>query len=202
MGRRGPSEQAAQGSLYSLEEKHIMAWKIDTAHSAVHFTVRHMMISNVRGEFQQLSGTVNLDEERPENTTVEVKIDAASINTREAQRDGHLRSADFLDAEKYPHIVFKSTRVERTGEKTARLHGDLTIRDVTRPVVLDVEHTGILTNPWGNLSAGFQARTKINRKDWGLTWNQALEAGGVLVGEEIKVDIELELVKEQAAATA
>ncbi|HMM28290.1 MAG: YceI family protein [Chloroflexota bacterium] len=179
-----------------------MAWKIDTAHSAVHFTVRHMMISNVRGEFQQLSGTVNLDEERPENTTVEVKIDAASINTREAQRDGHLRSADFLDAEKYPHIVFKSTRVERTGEKTARLHGDLTIRDVTRPVVLDVEHTGILTNPWGNLSAGFQARTKINRKDWGLTWNQALEAGGVLVGEEIKVDIELELVKEQAAATA
>ncbi len=179
-----------------------MAWQIDTAHSAVHFTVRHMMISNVRGEFQRLSGTVNLDEEHPENTTVEVRIDAASINTREAQRDGHLRSPDFLDVEKYPYVVFKSTRVERTGEKSARLHGDLTIRDVTRPVVLNVEHTGILTNPWGNLSAGFEANTRINRKDWGLTWNQALEAGGVLVGDEIKVNIELELVKEQAAVTA
>lgn len=179
-----------------------MAWKIDTAHSAVHFTVRHMMISNVRGEFQRLSGTVSLDEQHPENTAVEVTLDAASINTREAQRDAHLRSADFLSVEEYPHILFKSTRVERTGEKTARLHGDLTIRGVTRPVALDVEHTGILTNPWGNLSAGFEARTRISRKDWGLTWNQALEAGGVLVGDEIKIQIELELVKEQAAVTA
>jgi len=179
-----------------------MAWKIDTAHSAVHFSVRHMMISNVRGEFQQVEGTVNLDEEMPENTTVEVAIDANSINTREAQRDGHLRSADFLDAEKYPQIVFKSARVERTGKTSARLHGDLTIRDITRPVVLDVEHTGILTNPWGVTAAGFQARTRISRKDWGLTWNQALEAGGVLVGDEIKIEIELELVKEQVAETA
>lgn len=179
-----------------------MAWKIDPAHSAIHFSVRHMMISNVRGEFQRFDGTIDLDEQNPENTTVDIRIDASSINTREPQRDAHLRSADFLDVENYPYITFKSTRVERTGEKTARLHGDLTIRGITKPVVLDVEHSGILTNPWGNPSAGFEARTKINRKDWNLTWNQALEAGGVLVGDEIKVEIELELLKEVAPASA
>lgn len=177
-----------------------MAWKIDPAHSAIHFTVRHMMIANVRGEFEQFTGTIELDVEHPENTRVEVEIDAASINTREPQRDAHLRSADFLDVENHPHIIFKSTRVERTGETTARLHGDLTIRDITRPVVLDVEHTGIVTSPWGHRSAGFEARAKINRKDWGLTWNKALEAGGVLVGDEIKIEIELELIEEAAAA--
>ncbi len=179
-----------------------MAWQIDTAHSAVHFTVRHMMISNVRGEFQKLEGTINFDEEHPENTTVDIRIDASSINTREAQRDAHLRSADFLDVENYPYITFKSTRVERTGDLTAKLYGDLTIRGVTKPVVLDVEHTGIVTNPWGNLSAGFEASTKINRKEWGLTWNQALEAGGVLVGDEIKINIEVELIKAVQAETA
>ncbi len=177
-----------------------MAWKIDPAHSAIHFTVRHMMIANVRGEFEQFTGTIELDVEHPENTRVEVEIDAASINTREPQRDAHLRSADFLDVENHPHIIFKSTRVERTGETTARLHGDLTIRGITRPVVLDVEHTGIVTSPWGHRSAGFEARAKINRKDWGLTWNKALEAGGVLVGDEIKIEIELELIEEAAAA--
>jgi len=179
-----------------------MAWKIDPAHSAIHFSVRHMMISNVRGEFQRFEGTIDLDEQNPENTTVDIRIDASSINTREPQRDAHLRSADFLDVENHPYITFKSTRVERTGEKTARLHGDLTIRGITKPVVLDVEHSGILTNPWGVTSAGFEARAKINRKDWNLTWNQALEAGGVLVGDEIKVEIELELLKEAAPATA
>lgn len=179
-----------------------MAWQIDTAHSAVHFTVRHMMISNVRGEFQKLEGTINFDEEHPENTTVDIRIDASSINTREAQRDAHLRSADFLDVENYPYITFKSTRVERTGDLTAKLYGDLTIRGVTKPVILDVEHTGIVTNPWGNLSAGFEASTKINRKEWGLTWNQALEAGGVLVGDEIKINIEVELIKAVQAETA
>lgn len=177
-----------------------MAWKIDPAHSAIHFTVRHMMIANVRGEFERFTGTVELDVEHPENTRVAVEIDAASINTREPQRDAHLRSADFLDVENYPHIIFKSTRVERTGETTARLHGDLTIRGTTHPVVLDVEHTGIVTSPWGHRSAGFEARTKLNRKDWGLTWNKALEAGGVLVGDEIKIEIELELIEEAAAA--
>lgn len=179
-----------------------MAWQIDTAHSAVHFTVRHMMISNVRGEFQKLEGTINFDEEHPENTTVDIRIDASSINTREAQRDAHLRSADFLDVENHPYITFKSTRVERTGDLTAKLYGDLTIRGVTKPVILDVEHTGIVTNPWGNLSAGFEASTKINRKEWGLTWNQALEAGGVLVGDEIKINIEVELIKAVQAETA
>src|SRR5690554_2473768 len=179
-----------------------MAWQIDPAHSSIQFTVRHMMISNVRGQFDRFEGTIDLDEENPENTRVHVEIDASSINTRANQRDNHLRSADFLDVEKYPKLVFESTRVERTGENTARLHGDLTIRDVTRPVTLDVEYLGQAKSPWGTTSAGFNARTKINRKDWNLTWNQALETGGVLVGDEIKIAIELELIKQEASQEA
>lgn len=174
-----------------------MAWQIDPAHSSIQFSVRHMMISNVRGQFDHFEGTVDLDENNPENTRVRVEIDAASINTRENQRDTHLRSADFLDAEKYPKIIFESTRVERTGENTARLHGNLTIRDITHPVTLDVEYIGQAKSPWGATSAGFNAQTKINRKDWNLTWNQALETGGVLVGDEIKIAIELELIKQE-----
>ncbi|BAJ62542.1 YceI family protein [Anaerolinea thermophila] len=172
-----------------------MSWQIDTAHTQIQFTVRHLMISKVRGWFEKFSGTVNLDESNPENTSVDVVIDAASINTREPQRDAHLRSADFLDAEHYPHLTFKSTRVERTGERTARLYGDLTIRGVTKPVVLDVTFNGMLTNPWGMTSAGFSATTTINRKDWGLEWNVALEAGGWLVGDEVEIAIEAELIK-------
>lgn len=179
-----------------------MAWQIDYAHSSVQFTVRHMMISNVRGSFDKFQGAVELDENNPENTTVHIEIDTASINTREAQRDTHLRSADFFDAETYPKLVFDSTRVERTGEDTAKLHGNLTIRDITKPVVLDVEYIGQAKSPWGITSAGFSASTKINRKDWGLGWNQALEAGGVLVGDEIKIAIELELLKQESTETA
>lgn len=172
-----------------------MSWQIDTAHTQIQFTVRHLMISKVRGWFEKFSGTVNLDESNPENTSVDVVIDAASINTREPQRDAHLRSADFLDAEHHPHLTFKSTRVERTGERTARLYSDLTIRGVTKPVVLDVTFNGMLTNPWGMTSAGFSATTTINRKDWGLEWNVALEAGGWLVGDEVEIAIEAELIK-------
>ncbi|GAB4574644.1 MAG: YceI family protein [Anaerolineae bacterium] len=172
-----------------------MAWQIDTAHTQIQFSVRHMMISTVRGEFQNFSGVVNLDEENPENTTVEIQIDANSISTRNTDRDNHLKSPDFLDAANYPYLTFTSTRVERTGEQTAKLYGDLTIRDITRPVVLDVAYLGTAKSPWGTISAGFTASATINRKDWNLTWNQALETGGVLVGEEIKIDIELELVQ-------
>ncbi len=173
-----------------------MAWQIDNAHTHIQFSVRHMMISTVRGEFEQFSGSVALDETNPENSTVEIQIDAASINTRVEDRDNHLKSPDFLNAAEYPHLTFKSTRVERTGEDTARLHGDLTIRDVTRPVALDVKYLGQAKSPWGTLSAGFTGKTTINRKDWDLTWNQALETGGVLVGEDITIEIELELVKQ------
>jgi len=173
-----------------------MTWQIDSAHSEINFSVRHMMISKVRGSFETFSGSVNFDEVNPTNTTVDISIEAASINTREDQRDGHLRSPDFLNADEYPTLTFKSRKVEQIDEETGKLHGDLTIRGVSKPVVLDVEYAGQAQSPWGTLSAGFSAKTTINRADWGLTWNQALETGGILVGEKITIEIELELIKQ------
>jgi polyisoprenoid-binding protein YceI len=173
-----------------------MSWKIDSAHSEISFSVRHMMISNVRGRFEDFTGTVDFDEENPENSSVKVKIDASSINTREKDRDNHLRSPDFLNADKYPYLTFKSTHIEKTGQDTGRIFGDLTIRDVTHEVVLDVDYAGKVKSPFGSESAGFSATTTINRRKWGLEWNVPLETGGVLVGEEIKIFIELELIKQ------
>jgi polyisoprenoid-binding protein YceI len=173
-----------------------MAWKIDPAHAQVTFSVRHMMIMNVRGHFEKFDGEVYFDEENPALSTVEVRIDAASINTNEPNRDAHLRSPDFLDVENYPYIVFQCKRVEADDDLHGRIIGDLTIRDITREVVLETEFLGKNQSPWGKTSAGFSAHTKINRKDWGLTWNVALETGGLLVGEEIKIDIDLEIVKQ------
>lgn len=173
-----------------------MSWQIDTAHSQIQFTVRHLMISKVRGSFEKFSGTVALDESAPANTTVDVQIETGSVNTREPQRDGHLRSPDFFNSEAFPLMTFKSKRVDVVDGHHAKLIGDLTIRDVTREVTLDVEYLGQAKSPWGTTSAGFTAATKINRKDWNLTWNQALETGGVLVGEEVEISIELELVKQ------
>lgn len=173
-----------------------MSWKIDSAHSEVNFTVRHMMISNVRGRFENFTGTVDFDEINPANTKVDVQIEAASISTRDAQRDGHLRSPDFLDAEKYPYLTFKSQRVEVIDAQHAHLIGDLTIRDVTREVTLEVEYSGMSQSPWGTINAGFTASTRISRKNWNLNWNVALETGGWLVSDEIKIDLELELVQQ------
>ena len=173
-----------------------MPWQIDSAHSQVQFSVRHMMISNVRGRFESFTSQVEVDEADPLSSKLEVKIDAASITTREPQRDAHLKSPDFLDVARYPAITFRATGAEKVDERRGQMFGDLTIRDVTRPVVLDVEFNGQAKSPWGTTSAGFSARTKFNRKDWGLTWNQALEAGGWLVGEEISVEIEVELIKQ------
>ncbi len=173
-----------------------MSWQIDTAHSQIQFTVRHLMISKVRGSFEKFSGTVALDESAPANTTVDVQIETGSVNTREPQRDGHLRSPDFFNSEAFPLMTFKSKRVDVVDGHHAKLIGDLTIRDVTREVTLDAEYLGQAKSPWGTTSAGFTATTKINRKDWNLTWNQALETGGVLVGEEVEISIELELVKQ------
>ncbi len=172
-----------------------MTWQIDSAHSSIQFTVRHMMISKVRGVFESFSGTIDFDEENPSNSTVDVEIDATSINTREEQRDGHLRSPDFLNVAEYPHLTFKSTRVVPDGADEGKLYGDLTIRGVTKEVALDVEYAGKAKSPWGTMSAGFSGSTTINRTDWGLTWNQALETGGILVGDKIKIDIELELIQ-------
>jgi polyisoprenoid-binding protein YceI len=176
-----------------------MAWQIDPAHSAIQFSVRHMMITNVRGEFEKFGGVIEADLEHPEEATVDIQIEANSINTREDRRDAHLRSADFLDAEHYPVLTFKSKRVERTGEASGRLIGDLTIRGEAHEVALEVDYLGQAKSPWGATSAGFEARTRLNRKDWGLNWNQALETGGVLVGDLINVEIELELIKQEEA---
>lgn len=178
-----------------IEEKQ-KSWKIDAAHSMVEFSVTHMMISKVRGRFDNFSGSVNLDQNNPENTTVDVEIDVSSINTRQSQRDDHLRSADFFNTEAFPTAKFTSRKVQLIDDNHADLVGDLTIKDITRPVTLKVEFNGISKSPYGFSSAGFNASTKINRRDWGLTWNQTLETGGVLVGEDIQINIELELIQE------
>ena len=173
-----------------------MAWVADRARTSVEFIARHMMLSKVRGEFQDFVIDLDLDEEHPEAATVEARIKTASVNTRDALRDGHLRSPDFFKSDEYPEMVFKSTRVERTGKTKAKLHGDLTIRDVTKPVVLDVTYLGSSKSPWGTTNAGFEASTKINREDWGLTWNAAVETGGWLVGKDITINIEAEFTKQ------
>ena len=170
-----------------------MSWSIDKSHTNVMFSVRHMMITKVRGSFEKVDGTVELDEQHPENTRVEINVETASLNTRDAQRDTHLRSPDFFNTEKYPLMTFKSKRVDVLDKEHAKLVGDLTIRDVTREITLDVEYNGMLKNPWGKTSAGFAATSRLNRKDWGLTWNVALETGGVLVSDDVDMTIELEL---------
>ncbi|HEX3051440.1 MAG TPA: YceI family protein [Aggregatilineaceae bacterium] len=179
-----------------------MAWQIDNAHSSVQFSVRHMMITNVRGEFERFSGDLNLNEDDPTQSTVKVEIETASINTREQRRDDHLRSADFFDAATYPTMTYVSKQVVRTGDNTAKMIGDLTIKDQTREVTLDVEFMGQGKNPWGATVAGFNARGKINRKDFGLNWNVALETGGWLVGDDINIAIELEVVKQAVTEAA
>jgi len=179
-----------------------MSWTIDPAHSEITFNVRHMMITNVRGRMERFTGTIDFDEENPALSTVDVQIEAASVNTRDAQRDAHLRSADFFNADTYPYLTFKSKRVDVIDEDQGRIYGDLTIRDITRPVTLDVTYNGLATSPWGQTVAGFSATTKINRQDWGLTWNVPLANGGVLVGERITLSLEVELIKQGEAVPA
>jgi polyisoprenoid-binding protein YceI len=179
-----------------------MAWQIDTSHSNIQFTVRHMMISKARGTFGSFSGTVDYNEANPAASTVDVSIDTASINTKDEKRDGHLQSPDFFDVATYPTMTFKSTRVEVVDDSHGKIYGDLTIRDVTKEVVLDTEFSGVAKSPWGTESAGFSATTKINRKDFGLNWNVALETGGWLVGEDVTIEIELEIVKQVPAEVA
>lgn len=178
-------------------------WQIDPAHTGVEFAVKHMMISTVKGRFADVSGTITLDEADLSGSSVEVEIDVASIDTRQGDRDAHLRSADFFDVENYPKLTFRSRRVEVEGGGRFRIVGDLTIRDQTREVVLEGTDEGRATDPWGNQKAGFTARTTIDRRDYGLTWNSALETGGVLVGNEIKISLEVQAAKvEEAAAGA
>jgi len=174
------------------------AWQIDRAHSDIFFTVRHMVISKVRGRFQKWEGTLLYDPQNPTASRVDITIDAASIDTNEPKRDAHLRSGDFLNAEKHPHLTFKSTRVEAKGSDKFLLHGDLTIRDVTKPVAIEVEHLGQAKDPWGQQKVLFSGKLSIEREPFGATWNQALEAGGVLVGKNVDIDIELQAIAPKA----
>ena len=180
----------------------ISRWEIDPAHSHVEFAVKHLMIATVKGRFADVQGVVQLDGANPGAATVDATIKVTSIDTREKQRDAHLRSADFFDAARFPTIGFRSRHVLGDPLGSAfRLVGTLTLRGITREVVLDVAGHGRVRDMQGNERAGFSARTTINRKDFGLTWNQGLEGGGVLVGDEVRISVEVELVR-QAAQTA
>ena len=176
------------------EQSTITVWQLDPAHTTVEFSAKHMMFTTVKGHFGAVKGTIRLDEQDISRSSVEAEIDAASLDTRTEQRDTHLRSQDFLHVEQHPTITFKSTRVERAGEDRFKVAGDLTIRGTTREVVLDTALTGRGKSPFGTTVAGFEATTTINRKDFGLNWNVALEAGGFLVGDTIKISIDAEAV--------
>jgi polyisoprenoid-binding protein YceI len=177
-------------------------WDFDLSHSSINFHVRHLMVSKVHGRFTGWSGKLELDEQDLTKSQLEVTIDASSIDTREDKRDAHLRSPDFLDVEKFPTITFKSTQITKTSDEEYRVAGDLTIHGVTRPVTLDVEGGGRVNDPWGGTRTGFSAKTSISRKDFGLTWNVALEAGGFLVGDKLDINLEIEAVKKAASVAA
>jgi polyisoprenoid-binding protein YceI len=173
-------------------------WVIDASHSNAGFTVKHMMITNVRGEFTQLEGKVSWDPKKPEATQIEATIDVASISTREEKRDGHLKSPDFFDVEKFPKITFKSKSVKAKSADELSVTGDLSIHGVTKEVVLEVEGPSAkATDPFGNVRVGATASTKIKREDFGLVWNAALEAGGVLVGNDVKITIDISLIQQK-----
>ncbi len=177
-------------------------WNFDSTHTNAAFSARHMMVTTVRGQFDQVTGTLTFDPQNLAAASVEATIDATTISTGVGDRDNHLRSADFLDVANHPTLSFKSTNVEITGDNTARLTGDLTIRGTTRPVVIDAEFMGQFKDLYGNQRVAFNGKTKINREDWGLTWNVGLEAGGWLVGKEITIELDVQaiLVTEQVPA--
>jgi len=177
-------------------------WNIDTVHSGINFSVRHMVVSKVRGRFAKFSGELAIDDDDLTRSSVNVAIDASSIDTGNEQRDGHLRSADFFDVATFPELRFRSTRIDKRGDDRYAVVGQLTIRDVTREVSLDVEFGGRARDPWGNERVGFVASASVDRKEFGLRWNQALETGGVLVGDRIDIELELQGVRAAAAKAA
>lgn len=180
-------------------------WQIDPTHSSVELAVKHMMFTTVRGRFNDVMGTIELDEQNPANSTVNVEIAAASLDTGVADRDGHLRSADFLDVETHPTLTFVSKRIEGAFAKEGdafRITGDLSIRGVTKEVTLEGTFEGTGKDPWGGTRAGARATAKIDRRDWGLVWNQTLETGGILVANDVRIDLEVQAVKQAAVAAA
>ena len=177
-------------------------WTIDTVHSGINFSIRHMVVSKVRGRFAKFGGSLAIDDGDLTRSTIEATIDTGSIDTGTPQRDTHLRSPDFFDVERFPEIKFRSARIEKVADDRFRVTGPLTIRDVTREVSLDVEYGGRAKDPWGNDRIGFVAKATFDRKDFGLGWNQVLEAGGVLVGDRVEIDLEVQGVRAAAAAQA
>jgi len=177
-------------------------WEIDSSHSSVHFAVRHLVIAKVRGSFARWSGTVHVPDGDFSKSTVAVAIDASSIDTGVADRDAHLKSADFFDVAQYPELRFVGTRIQARSDADIDVVGDLTIKGITREVVLRVEQHGQAKDPWGNLRVAFSAKTSLDRKDFGLTWNQVLETGGVMVGDRVEIEAEIEAVKQVEAQAA
>jgi polyisoprenoid-binding protein YceI len=180
----------------STQAGNLTTWKIDPAHSTLEFAIKHMMFATVKGQFSEVDGTIVDDETNRSNSRVSATIHVGSITTRNEQRDAHLKSPDFFHHEQFPTITFESTSVEHKGDDRLLIRGNLTIRDITRPIELDTEITGRGKNPWGVEVAGWSARTTINRKDFGLNWNAALESGGFLVGDEVKVTLDIEAAKQ------
>lgn len=188
---------AGQATARKLEAPELPApgtWQIDPAHSSVSAVARHLMVAKVRGHFSSFSGALTIGD-TPETSSVVATIDAASIDTAEEMRDAHLRSPDFLDVENHPTLEFRSTSVEQVGETTLRVDGELTIRGVARPVSLDVKYLGLANDPFGNTHAVFSAITEIDREEWGMTWNKALDTGGVLVGKRFKIELEIQAIR-------
>jgi polyisoprenoid-binding protein YceI len=170
-------------------------YTFDPAHSRIGFVARHAMVTKVRGSFNEFEGSARLDGDNPSNSSVELTIEVASVDTRNAQRDGHLRTNDFFDAPTFPQITFRSTSVKHVGEADFEVTGDLTIKGVTKSITLPLEYTGTATDPFGNQRVGFEGSVVVNRKDWGINWNAPLEAGGVLVGDKVTLEFEISAIK-------
>jgi polyisoprenoid-binding protein YceI len=185
----------------STSQNH-QGWNIDVAHTSIGFSVRHMVIAKVRGRFAKFGGKIEIDPQDLTKSSVKLSVDAASIDTGIADRDAHLRSPDFFDVEAFPELSYTSKRIEKVSSDAYRVFGDLTIRGTTREVPLDLEFGGVGKDPWGNERAGFNVKAKVDRKEFGLVWNQALEAGGVLVGDRVDIEVDLEAVKAAAQRAA
>ena len=182
--------------VFSLSATAQTNWSFDQAHSTIGFEVTHLVITDVEGEFHEYEGTVTTKGETFENADITFTVDVNSIDTENEKRDGHLKSEDFFNAEKHPKMTFKSTSMKKTGENTYKLKGNLTIRGTTKPIELDVVHNGTVEDPWGNTKAGFSISGKLNRFDYGLKWNKTTELGGAVVGKEVRLDIDVQLMKQ------